>query len=226
MAFENKKKLLFESLMKCEKSVLPGTKLEQKEEVKLSDITRISEIRPSKKAKLEVCGRKHKESIFKRPELPIEKCLPTRKRPDYQLRPNKWIKYSLKDTDDSDYTNTRGAFEFLKEIEERKRQIQDGSAEDEASEKSSKIQFNKSVKLKNKREATETDPGQCSQKIVGNKFVMPEYVVGKIEKRSKASRTKDISTTKNTTKNTQNRKQMKLDHLFEDEEDEDEDDVN
>lgn len=217
--FEDKKKRLFDCLESAEKNVLAGTHLEQKDEVKLSDIS-VNSKYSAKKAKLEVVSvRKHKESIFKRPELPIEKCLPVRKRPDYQLHPNKWKKYSLEDVDTSDQTNKQAAFAFLREIEDRKHALESGEA-DEDTEKPTKIKFNRSVKLRNKRESAEAEEQHDSKKISGNKFVMPEFNFGQKPKKDKdRTRISKVSSS-----NTAKDKQMKLDHLFE-EEDEEEDEI-
>lgn len=151
--FADKKKLLFESLTSAEVCIR-GTSLDQTERAALSS-TRKS---PSKTVSRKFQG---KESIFKRPEAPIQRCLRPRRMPDYQVEssffqlwirrpsliwfvsiliifcyfeqanPHKWKKYSLGDTDISDNTNTSAAFAFLKEIEKRKDNDQEKYGDDE-----------------------------------------------------------------------------------------------
>lgn len=76
-SFEDKRKLLFECLTTAEKTI-KGTSLEQKSD--------ISYVRASQNDSKTVSRRFHgKESIFKRPEAPIEKCLRPRKTPDFQV---------------------------------------------------------------------------------------------------------------------------------------------
>lgn len=77
LSFDDKKKLLFESLTTAEQCI-KGTRLEQKEE-KFSDRTRQNQ---SMKVSRRFQG---KESIFKRPEAPISKCLRPRRVPDHQV---------------------------------------------------------------------------------------------------------------------------------------------
>lgn len=73
----DKKKLLFESLENAEKK-LQGTCLEQKNDVNYNS-------RRKQPRDLSIERYKQKESIFKRPVLPINKCLQARKRPDYEV---------------------------------------------------------------------------------------------------------------------------------------------
>lgn len=77
--FENKRKMLFESLNSAEKCI-KGTTLEQKN------------IRPPNKLAIlspddSSIGRKFqgRESIFKKPELSLTKCLKPKRTPDYQV---------------------------------------------------------------------------------------------------------------------------------------------
>lgn len=75
--FEDKKKLLFDCLTSAE-SCIQGTSLEQK------SFSR-DEVKPRNNPP--AIGRRFqgKESIFKRPEAPIGKCLRPRRVPDYQV---------------------------------------------------------------------------------------------------------------------------------------------
>ncbi|KAM7359162.1 uncharacterized protein ACRADG_003862 [Cochliomyia hominivorax] len=122
-----------------------------------------------------------KESIFKKPELPIARCLKPRKLPDYQINPHKWKKYSLEDVDISDQTNSSAAFVFLKQIDDLK--SSSGSDSIEQSEGTPKrIEFKKSSKIRRNLKSLESqeqeDAEVDSPKLKGSKLVMPEYVVG------------------------------------------------
>ncbi|XP_055843543.1 uncharacterized protein LOC129910265 [Episyrphus balteatus] len=147
-----------------------------------------------------------KESIFKKPELPIAKCLKPRVAPDYQVNPHKWKKYSLADVDlSSDHTNTAAALSFLKEIES----IKDSDESEEAS--SGKISFNKSVKAKRSiRVSGEIDDEEVDRpKLKGSKLVMPEYVVGQKAEKDKRKKRSPNKVEKSS--------QLTLSHLQEDE---------
>lgn len=74
----DKQKLLFDSLLNAEKSV-SGTSLEQ---THTRDVEK-GDNRPSKVTSRRFRG---KESIFKRPAAPINKCLKPRRVPDYQVK--------------------------------------------------------------------------------------------------------------------------------------------
>ena len=78
--FETKRKNLFESLASAEKSLV-GTNLEQKNRnYNLNDHKR-------KRSRDEYVEKyKHKDSMFKRPALPINKVLRSRQKPDYEVR--------------------------------------------------------------------------------------------------------------------------------------------
>lgn len=87
--YENKRKMLFESLNAAEKCI-KGTTLEQKNE------------RPPNKyavlgAESALAGKKFqgKESIFKKPAMPISKCLKPRRTPDYQVSVIHILQFSL-----------------------------------------------------------------------------------------------------------------------------------
>lgn len=75
--FEDKKKLLFDCLTSAEQSI-KGTNLEQKDEFCADALER----NQSKEVSRRFQG---KESIFKRPQAPIGKCLRPRRTPDYQV---------------------------------------------------------------------------------------------------------------------------------------------
>ncbi|XP_073837056.1 uncharacterized protein [Musca autumnalis] len=158
-----------------------------------------------------------KESIFKKPELPIARCLKPRTLPDFKVNPHKWKKYSLEDVDISDHTNAAAAFEFLREIDARKEsEDDDGSVGDNKDAiLKQKIEFKKSSKLQRHIKALEAQE-QCdaeidSPKLKGSKLIMPEYVIGGSKK------TKKVHSTKNTKQERAAGKLM-LSHLQEDEE--------
>lgn len=148
-----------------------------------------------------------RESIFKRPEQPLSKCLPRRHVPDFKKNPHKWTKYSLDDVsseDTSEQGNTNAALSFLREIEERKKsQLEDMDEDDNM-----KPRFNTSVMVRNKKN-TEDDEKLSFR---GTKIVMPEYIIGQKKKSAKKT-----VTVKNESKTKQ--KEIKLDHLDEYEDD-------
>lgn len=148
-----------------------------------------------------------KESIFKRPEEPLSKCLPPRRIPDFRKNPHKWTKYSLDDVpneDTSDRGNTAAALSFLREMEERKQSENDAIEDAPEPIANTKVQFNKSALLQRKKK----DEEKLSFK--GTKIVMPEYVVGQVKKS-----TKKAVSAKSQSKS--DIKEIKLDHLNEEE---------
>lgn len=197
--FAQKRKQLFDCLENAEKSLI-GSTLHQTSSANPQDFAGRNE---RKRQKPEVRTFRQKESIFKRPELPITKCLPSRRVPDYQMNPHKWKKYSLEDADISDNANTSAALAFLKEMDRRK------DDEEKLEELPSKIEFKKSVHLKKNLEPVEEE----GTSMRGTKVVMPEYCIGqKVPKKSR-KRFAGGKLTKT--------KELKLNHLIE-EEDEDE----
>lgn len=147
-----------------------------------------------------------------------------------QANPHKWKKYSLSDADTSDRTNTAAAFEFLREIEERKRNeavtegdVMDTSEQDGVNNKIVFKQrrradllatkFNQSVSLKARLGDTSTEDGVEKAVLKGSKVVMPEYVFGQ-KVAAKEKRVKKRSEAENNTHN-----KLKLNHLFDEEED-------
>ncbi|XP_034480726.1 uncharacterized protein LOC117786524 [Drosophila innubila] len=121
-----------------------------------------------------------KESIFKKPELPIARCLKPRKTPDYQVNPHKWKKYSLSDVDISDQTNSAAALSFLREMDaQRETETDDGDNEARAGHK---IEFKKKSKLNRNLKKIEQDEVEDVEldkpQLRGSKLIMPEYVIG------------------------------------------------
>lgn len=78
--FEDKKKLLFDCLNSAEQCI-KGTSLEQRQTNRNESI----QMNRSHGISKRFHGR---ESIFKRPEAPISKCLRPRRVPDYQVNSN------------------------------------------------------------------------------------------------------------------------------------------
>ncbi|XP_053955508.1 uncharacterized protein LOC128861407 [Anastrepha ludens] len=151
-----------------------------------------------------------KESIFKKPEIPLSKCLKPRRIPDYKVNPQKWTKYSLADVDISDHTNTAAAFQFLKQMDDQQTESEG------TSEANFKIEFKKSSKIRKQMKAKEDNELKDAEvdkpRLKGSKVVMPEYVVGqqkkckKIRKVSSENKVRAAGT-------------LKLDHLQEEDED-------
>lgn len=100
--------------------------------------------------------------------------------------------------------NSSAAFNFLREMEDRKMQ------EYEEEEKGSDEQ---KIVFKNSKKLAPTEIAEPSTKRVkGNKFVMPEYVIG--EKKNKQTK-KETAKGKSSSSSS---KQLKLTHLEEEEE--------
>lgn len=82
--YENKKKALFECLNAAER-ITQGTSLEQRE----IDHRIPLESNVNKRRKIEAPGPiekyKNRDSLFKRPDLPITKCLKSRRTPEYEV---------------------------------------------------------------------------------------------------------------------------------------------
>ncbi|XP_067648175.1 U5 small nuclear ribonucleoprotein TSSC4 [Eurosta solidaginis] len=131
-----------------------------------------------------------KESIFKKPDMPLARCLKPRRIPDFKANPQKWTKYSLADVDISDHTNTAAAFQFLKQMDDQ-HEARAAAGEDNTSANNLKIEFKKSSKLTRKMKAKEGDELKDAEvdkpRLKGSKVVMPEYVVGQ-QKESKKRR--------------------------------------
>lgn len=81
MSFENKKKRLFDSLETAEQS-LRASPLDQHQTTHVFPISNNQETSHHRRISTKFQG---KESIFKRPEAPISKCLKPRRAPDYQV---------------------------------------------------------------------------------------------------------------------------------------------
>ncbi|KAJ8924884.1 hypothetical protein NQ315_001039 [Exocentrus adspersus] len=151
-----------------------------------------------------------KESIFKKPQNPIPKNYLSRI-PDFKKNPHKWTRYSLEDVRDedmSDECNTRTALAFLKELRDRKAK----STQEKMERLPDKIVFNKNVASTSvtPKEEQEESWGVSKPTFRSSKLIMPEYVVGQKVKKEKKSRGNKAD----------RGKELKLDHLHDEEEDE------
>ncbi|XP_034656425.1 uncharacterized protein LOC117893791 [Drosophila subobscura] len=133
-----------------------------------------------------------KESIFKKPEMPIGRCLKPRKTPDYQMNPHKWKKYSLEYVDISDQSNSSAALSFLRQMDAQR---ETGAEDDAAMEAGGKIEFKKKSKLNRnlkKLQAEEVDDVELDKpQLRGSKLVMPEYIIGQKPQKQKKTKPKD-----------------------------------
>lgn len=135
-----------------------------------------------------------------------------RKVPDHVVNPQKYKKYDLSDVDQmSDRSNTRAAFDFLRQLKDRK-SVQD-SDDDQADNPKAKIAFKKP---KNKPSSSETASSSNVARDGGHKRVMPECVVGA----SSASK-KVKSSEKKLSNKTAAKAKISLAHLDDEEEDDD-----
>ena len=140
------------------------------------------------------------------------------KTPDHMINPSKYTKYSLSDVSKdqmSDKSNTRAAFDFLRELKDRKdhKYDEDSSIKEQDSSSSHKVTFKKPI-----RNHQEHGQPSTSGNVVrdGVKRVMPECVVGQ-----KRSKDKDRQRTSEEPKNKKPKKGLvSLSHLDDDEDDE------
>ncbi|XP_058461619.1 U5 small nuclear ribonucleoprotein TSSC4 [Malaya genurostris] len=217
MSYEERKNALFASLETAEREIPVGSILHQQDfshdrRVSINE-DRQDHQRSASKSIKKFRGR---ESIFKRPALPINRCLPTSRVPDFKKNPHKWTKYSLEDVDISDRTNTAAAFSFLREMETQKQEDEKMAEEVSSGGSTSfrgKVRFNRSLKLKSHLEE-EDEPSQSKDdtpKVKGSKVLMPEYVVGQKIKKTKSVRLGTATSKRDRSK------ELKLDHLLEEE---------
>lgn len=106
--------------------------------------------------------------------------------------------------------NTAAAFNFLREIEDRRHR--DSQMDNEDSSSSQKIVFKKSIRLRPKDD--EVDPQLNAKKVQGLKIIMPEYVIG--EKKQKPKKDRKPKDQQSSSKAAS----LRLSHLNEDDEDE------
>lgn len=168
--------------------------------------------KPSKRLRQDTRQFRGKESIFKRPEAPPPARF-LRNVPDYRRNPQKWTKYTLSDVsqdDMSDQSNTAAAMSFLRELKAKKEFEQmdiDSESKAITFKKPSSFRSN-SVPNNNldNKDKYETPSFRSS------KLIMPEYVIGE-----KKTPKRSTSTSKPAGPKT-SLKEIKLDHLVEDDE--------
>lgn len=132
---------------------------------------------------------KGEESMFKRPMPKLKKSsYPPRRQhhlnrtntPDHKKNPHKWVKYNLAATSDvTDKSNTAAALSFLRDLEDRKRKLEDV---DEPADTSGKIVFKKPKTFEGRSEKGKT--------YRDGKLVMPAFEFGSGSKKQKESRRK------------------------------------
>lgn len=142
---------------------------------------------------------KGRGSMFKVPQAPISRCLPSRRQPDYKINPHKWKKYSLEDVElTTDKGNSVVALNFLSELQSQRKENECKTIKCSGD----KIQFRKVENAPGNENKSEKSEFQRS------KVIMPEYVVGeRVRKQRKTiSRCSESVSTP-----------IVLDHLLEDE---------
>uniref|UniRef100_A0A182JZI8 U5 small nuclear ribonucleoprotein TSSC4 n=1 Tax=Anopheles christyi TaxID=43041 RepID=A0A182JZI8_9DIPT len=225
MSYQEKKNLLFSSLESAEQSIAADSILHQNVNETDYSLVRISK---SRTKPIQVDRYQGRESIFKRPNAPIGRCLKRSNLPGYKRNPQKWIKYTLEDVDTSDRSNTAAAFSFLKQMEDQRETTQtDGSNEANPREFcKSVVRFNRSVHLRNQLEQADEPvetPVEDRPQFNGRRVLMPEYVVGqKDPKRAKRTpnQRKTVGANKAGTGTG-----LLLDHLIEENEEDNDDDA-
>lgn len=144
-----------------------------------------------------------KESIFKKPNHPVPKNY-FKRMPDFKKNPHKWTKYTLDDVADedmSDKSNTKTALSFLEELKERK--DTDPTLVNAKADLTQKVVFKKHISKVSTTAQLEND-SNIKASFKSSKVIMPEYVIGHKVKKDK----KRKSVVKG--------KELKLDHLHED----------
>lgn len=132
---------------------------------------------------------KGEEGMFKRPMPKLKKSsyAPRRQHhlnktdtPDHKKNPHKWVKYNLATTSDvTDKSNTAAALSFLRDLEERKRKLDNV---DEPIDTSGKIVFKKPRTFKETSEKGKT--------YRDGKLCMPAFEFGSGSKKQKESKKK------------------------------------
>merc|ERR1711997_828420 len=131
----------------------------------------------------------------------------SRRTPDHVVNPNKYKKYDLSDVSKdqlSDRSNSRAAFDFLRQLKDRK------NDDDDQEEKGRKVSF----KQPPSKKSIDQEASTSSSNVVrdGTKRVMPECVVGQ-------KRTLMKNTNKKSDHPRKSSKQVSLSHLDDDEDD-------
>lgn len=213
-AFSSKMKALVDQLSIAEKEYnrRRGDSASDYMEINIEsrEICRSQSIENDRKRKYETHKFRGRQSIFKRPEGPAPRSI-YRSIPDYHKNPHKWTKYSLDDVsneDMTDYSNTRAALSFLRELKARKmqeRKLENDMDIDETvsntndikvSFKSKQVQSTSKVEFK-KPKSESIKPENLSSIVYPEdkptfrncKVIMPEYVVGQKQiKKAKKNR--------------------------------------
>lgn len=206
--FVNRQKSVFEKLdavVKDNEGILE----------KQNNLKRSFTIKDNKIHKRQRCDTRQflgQESIFKRPEAP----LPSRFKqniPDFKRNPQKWTKYTLSDVseeDMSDRSNTAAALSFLQEIK-AKREAEEMDVDSHV--KSIKFLKPSTAHRKQNTDISEQDKFESSI-FRSSKVIMPEYVVGKKQMAKKNNNVRHFNEKREI------HKEIKLDHLVEDDNDE------
>jgi len=184
---------------------------------------------------------KGRESIFRSPNesgWPPARSRHDRKRPhgnprgpkrtpDHEVNPNKYTKYDLSDVskdDLSDRSNSRAAFDFLRQLKDRKKEEDDSNSDqDEQDFETRKVSFKKPFNFKKPSNPGSPKAESTSSAVQdGNKRIMPECVVGQKSKPKSIAKSDDSSKTseKSKIKKSSKSKTISLSHLDEEEDDE------
>lgn len=149
----------------------------------------------------------------------------SRRTPDHVVNPNKYKKYDLSDVSKdqlSDRSNSRAAFDFLRQLKERKKEEDDSNSDqDEQDFETRKVSFKKPFNFKKPSTPGSPKAESTSSAAVqdGNKRIMPECVVGQKSKPKSIVKSDDSSKTSEKSKIKKSSKTICLSHLDEEEED-------
>ena len=146
-----------------------------------------------------------------------------RRTPDHVVNPNKYKKYDLSDVSKdqlSDRSNSRAAFDFLRQLKDRQNDDLESNEENpaESSEEERKVSFKKPSTFK-KPPSVESTSKPSAAVQDGHKRILPEYEFGQKAKKSVVKLSDKTSEKSGKIKSPS--KTISLSHL--DEEDEDSD---
>lgn len=203
--FEERQKSLFDQLNEAEKQ----HNIIKNKSDETTPVDGVIDRQTYRKVKSEMKYLRGQESIFKRPQAPIGRCLKARTVPDYIRNPQKWVHYSLADVTEeqmSDATNRAAAMASIKANED-KNASKSMEVDDDAIFKKPKFHlsavFKKQTPIKDKAI------------FKSSKVIMPEYVVGASENKKKNKPQRKIIPKETVDKN--NKTELKLQHLHEEE---------
>ena len=135
------------------------------------------------------------------------------------MNPSKYKKYDLSDVSKdqlSDRSNSRAAFDFLRQLKDRKKEESDSNEnKNEKDLETRKVSFKKPSTFKKP-----SIPKESSSSAVqdGHKRIMPECVVGRKSKPKTVVKSDDSSKTSEKSKVKKSSKTISLSHLDEDDE--------